>query len=107
MVDNLKDWMARGDHLPAALKDFHDQKEIFKLMHELQQPADGCESDPAHSLDYKTGQCYVIDRFLHFMARRGYTLQQSKKQLPFLDMQSELNAKRERDAAAFKSMISY
>jgi hypothetical protein len=100
--------MKAGKYLPDVLRDFHDQKDVFKAMHDLQKPADPSDAITGHySLDFVTGQSYVIDRFLWFMARRGYTLQRSRARLPFRDLQADVRAATEKrnahDMALFKS----
>ena len=69
-------WLKCGKYLPNPLRDFHDQKDVFKAMHEI---IDVEGHDYAKSVDWVTGQCYVIDIFLWFMARRGYTLQRTHR----------------------------
>jgi hypothetical protein len=110
-MDELNAWLQEGRHLPEPLRDFHDQKEVFKAIHELQKPASPMDAIAGHySLDFVTGQCYVIDRFLWFMARRGYTLQRSRARLPFRDLVADVAAATERrdarDAAFLKTAIS-
>jgi hypothetical protein len=101
MADALDAWLKAGNYLPDVLRDFHDQKEVFKAMHDLQRPADPSDTLTAghYSLSFVTGQCYVIDRFLWFMAKRGYTLQRSRARLPFRDLEADVRAATEkRDA---------
>jgi hypothetical protein len=107
-VGTLEQWMGEGKHLPDVMRDFHDQKDLFKAMHDLQKPADPSDVIGGHySIDFATGQCYVIDRFLWFMARRGYTLQRSRTKLPFRDLRadvSEATAKRNEGFARMLEM---
>ena len=92
-MTDLEAWMKAGKHLPDVLRDFHDQKEVFKAMHDLQKPADPMDAiSGAYDLSFVAGQCYVIDRFLWFMARRGYTLQRSRARLPFRDLDADVQA---------------
>lgn len=100
MADALTDWMKAGKYLPDVLRDFHDQKDVFKAIHETQKPPSLDAATAEHySLSFVTGQCYVIDRFLWFMARRGYTLQRSRAKLPFRDLHADVSAAKEkRDA---------
>lgn len=109
MGDALTAWMKAGKYLPDALRDFHDQKDVFKAMHDLQKPADPTDAIAGHySLDFVTGQCYVIDRFLWFMARRGYTLQRSRARLPFRDLWADVRAATEkRDAESVALLESW
>jgi len=100
MADELTAWMKSGKYLPDVLRDFHDQKDLFKAMHDMQQPNGPSELEAgAFKLDFITGQCYVIDRFLWFMARRGYTLQRSRARLPFLDLSADVRAATEKRQA--------
>lgn len=110
MEDALEAWMKSGKYLPDVLRDFHDQKDVFKAMHDLQKPADPSDAIAGHySLDFVTGQCYVIDRFLWFMARRGYTLQRSRARLPFRDLHADVAAATEKrnahDTALLKAHL--
>ncbi|CAM3121469.1 hypothetical protein [Cupriavidus taiwanensis] len=91
----LEAWLKSGKYLPEPLRDFHDQKEVFMAMHEIVNVEGNAM---AARVDWISGQCYVIDIFLWFMARRGYTLQRSRAPVPFLDLEqtvSEQTAKRE------------
>lgn len=83
----LESWLKSAKYLPPALRDFHDQNDVFRTMHER------IKEDPASFIkrpDWIAGQCYVIDTFLWFMARRGYTLQRSRAKLPFRDLHSDV-----------------
>lgn len=99
-MTSLEAWMKAGKHLPDALRDFHDQKDVFKAMHDLQKPAGPMDAiSGVYDVSFIVGQCYVIDRFLWFMARRGYTLQRSRARLPFRDLHADVRAATEkRDA---------
>lgn len=98
--------MKRSGHLPDVMRDFHDQKDLFKAMHDLQQPNGTTELDgPAFTVDFMTGQCYVIDRFLWFMARRGFTLQRSRARLPFRDLQADVKAATEKRDAHLVALL--
>jgi len=91
MRDATTEWLQSLQYLPPPLRDFHDMKEVFKAMHEI---IDVQEHEYARSVDWRTGQCYVIDIFLWFMARRGYTLQRSRAQVPFRDLHKDVAAAR-------------
>lgn len=86
-MDQTTEWLDSGEYLPAPLRDFHDQKDLFKAMHEI---IDVLGHDYAKSVSWRTGQCYVIDVFLWFMARRGYTLQRCRAQVPFRDLHADV-----------------
>lgn len=84
MSPEVQAWRENGKHLPAILKDFHAQKEVFQTMH-MMLGAAGAD-DVIKRPSTVEGQCYVIDCFLWFMARHGYTLQRSRAQLEFDDL---------------------
>lgn len=98
----LEAWLKAGKYLPPVLRDFHDQKGVFKTMHER------IKEDPASFIkrpDWIAGQCYVIDTFLWFMARRGYTLQKSRANLPFRDLQADVLESQEFRDAHLSAML--
>lgn len=74
-MSELLDWLKSGEHLPAKMRDFHDQKDLFKSIHYLQKDNEGADKNPSWS----QGHVYIIDYFLWFMASRGYTLQKTRK----------------------------
>jgi hypothetical protein len=99
----IETWMKSGKYLPAPLRDFHDQKDTFKAMHEIIN-VEG--HDYCKDVSWIAGQCYVVDIFLWFMARRGYTLQRSRQRYDFLDLEDTVrNQKKKRDAT-FMSALS-
>lgn len=95
-------WRAAGKHLPPMLRDFHDQKDIFKLVDSLTTSApDATIRRPT----WVEGQVYVIDTFLWCMARHGYTLQRSRAQLPFECLSDNAKAMRDCEAAVLGSIL--
>lgn len=99
----LDDWMKSGRHLPPRLRDFHAQKEVFKTMHEIVNVRG---NEYAREVDWITGQCYVIDIFLWFMARRGYTLQRSRARLPFRSLDDDIAACEKRRNEQFAALMA-
>ena len=84
---DMQTWLDEGRHLPECLRDFHDQKDIFKAIHETTK----VEDHPyAGEVNWRTGQCYVIDIFLWWMAKRGYTLQRSRMRMEYRDLDKDL-----------------
>lgn len=79
MDNEIKKYLNSGNHLPEFLRDFHDQKDLFKFMHSLYQDNKNSDNKP----NWVDGQIYVIDWFLWFMASHGYTLQKSRKRIRF------------------------
>lgn len=89
MDDELKRYLKDGDYLPSVLKDFHDQKDIFKAMHLFYN----IENNKYLSeVSWATGHVYAIDMFLHFMARAGWTLQRSRSKQNFESLDERIEA---------------
>ncbi|MCG4256885.1 hypothetical protein [Acetobacter senegalensis] len=47
-------------------------------------------------MNWRSAQIYTIDIFLWVMARHGYTLQRSRKKLPFSDIDQTIEAENDR-----------
>lgn len=90
-LQRLVRWVDSGKHLPKWLRDFHDQKDVFKACEEtLGRPKDG--------ITWVDGHIYTIDRFLRFMALHGYTLQRTRAEAPAI-ADTVKDCKTRRDAA--------
>lgn len=76
----FKKWLESGKYLPTIMRDFHDQKDLFKAIHNNVKVED---HSYVKDVGWVTGQCYVIDIFLWTMAKRGYTLQKSRMNFEF------------------------
>jgi hypothetical protein len=100
---NVDQWLKSGDYLPEPLRDFHDQKEVFKAMHSIiQEKPDAMIKRPT----WIEGQCYVIDVFLWFMARRGYTLQRTRRRGSFRNLDDDVRAQTEARSSALNAMLA-
>ena len=109
MSDALTKWLKAGRHLPAGMRDFHDQKVLFAAMHTLQNAgATGPKSsvDQLYEVSTVVGHVYVVDRFLWFMGRRGWTLQRSRADLPFSDLAADVQAVAAERRTQFGEMIA-
>lgn len=98
---SYQEWRKKGKHLPKCMRDFHDQKEIFKMIHELTAPPQG----QSERVDCMDGHIYAIDTFLWCMARHGYTLQKSQANVAFDDLDKNLEYIRKTRNNAFSSML--
>lgn len=105
MDSKLQAWRQAGKHLPDILKDFHDQKAIFQAMHEMLNLPD--KESAIRQPNFVEGQCYVIDCFLWFMARHGYTLQKSRAKLEFESLEDNVQAIEARKAELLKQILSF
>lgn len=99
LIDN---WLSSGEYLPEPLRDFHDQKAVFMAMHEIIKERPG---DLVKRPSWVEGQCYVIDVFLWFMARRGYTLQRTRKRSNFRDLSADVQAVTKVREAEFSALL--
>lgn len=99
---DVEEFLSSGAYLPDVLRDFHAQKDLFQAMHDIVEEVPGDTIKRPHWI---AGQCYVIDVFLRFMARRGYTLQRTRRPGNFRDLKTDVRlAKQERDARYARSM---
>lgn len=98
-MDKLSKWLTSGEYLPYFMRDFHDQKDVFKAMHNTITNA----NDNGNPRD---GHIYVIDTFLWYMARCGYTLQKSRKDVPFRDMQDDIDRYKSEMTEALSKILS-
>lgn len=97
-------WLKSGEYLPEFMRDFHDQKDLFKALQEVvdrRNEADGQLSYTAE-ISWVSAHVYTVDVFLWCLARRGYTLQRSRKRVLFDDIHEFIGEakKRWRDASA-------
>lgn len=102
MIRNLDQWLKAGAYLPAPLKDFHDQKDLFKTMHGSIDPNHAALKD----VNWIAGQGYVIDIFLWFMARRGYTLQRVRAKGDFRDLGADIAAMKDGETRLLQSIMA-
>jgi hypothetical protein len=100
MAKSLQKWMQSGKYLPRFMRDFHDQKDVFKAIHEIIN-----ENEAARRIGWVDAQIYVIDVFLWFMARRGYTLQRSRVKCEFLDIDKTIADQNEARRAAYLAVL--
>lgn len=88
-MSNLQNFLDSAEYLPEVMRDFHDAKELFNLIHhKIDTSNNMCVKD----ISWVSGQVYTIDIFLWFMAKRGYTLQKCRRNLEFNDLDKELVA---------------
>ena len=95
----LSDWLLSGEYLPEFMRDFHAQKDVFKAMHHVIVNAN-------QNGNARDGHIYVVDTFLWYMARCGYTLQRSRKQVEFRSMEDDISKMRSAIHEAFTKVMS-
>lgn len=85
--ERLLSWMEAKGHLPPFLRDFHSQKDLFKMLDALRQHR--AQQNPGTGLEqvsFIAAHNYTIDVFLWRMAEHGYTLQRSRQRYAFADI---------------------
>ena len=92
-------WLEKKKHLPAFLKDFHDQKDVFKTIGGMSNP-------PHRDIGWVEGHCYTIDKFLWWMAIHGYTLQKCKAKQPYKDMNKTIQIRKDKEIESFRQFLS-
>lgn len=101
MAKTLDKWIKNGEHLPPILRDFHDQKDFFKLIsmkvtaRRKQNEAEGRPDHIYEGFDWVRFHIFTIDFFLWFMALNGYTLQRSRKKFEFRDYAETIRKSKE------------
>lgn len=93
MDSNLKKYMENGEYLPDFMRDFHNQKLLFKRIDEINKRRN---DDYTKEIDWISAHVYTVDLFLWYMACHGYTLQKSRKKVSFYDIYDNLNNFEER-----------
>ena len=94
-MKTLEEWKSEGNHLPDCLKDFHDQKRIFRYMGYHYEKSAKEDGEPLeHVPNCVDGHVYAMDWFLWFMASKGYTLQKCRsKQVEFESIEDVLKTR--------------
>jgi hypothetical protein len=90
-------------YLPDFMKDFHDQKDLFKAIHELYKDNESLKKMPQSWVD---NHIFVVDYFLWFMGQHGYKLQKvRKKGVEFYDLQATINQSKGRLVQRFAEIL--
>jgi hypothetical protein len=97
-MKGVEKWLSNYEFLPPFMRDFHDQKDLFKAMHELVQTE-------SH-VSWVDGHCYVIDVFLWFMAKRGFPLQKTRtKLIGMRDIHADIKSSKQRQIDILDSIL--
>jgi hypothetical protein len=101
---NVEQWLKDGKYLPEPMRDFHDQKDLFKAIHETVDMSN--VSEYTKGITWASAHVYIIDVFLWYMARRGYTLQKTRTRGQFRDLQTDVEECRQRRNAASAVLLN-
>lgn len=96
-MNTVQEYLESGMYLPSFMRDFHDQKDVFKFLDDVRERSVK-KNGGSYMADmtFIDAQVYTIDIFLWVMARHGYTLQRSRKKLPFSDIDQTISSENER-----------
>lgn len=97
----LEQWLKSGAYLPRTMRDFHDQKDLFKALFDtIRIP------DQLQHVSWIDAHIFTIDIFLWWMAKRGYTLQRSRARHGFfLSLEETIEGATKRRDEAFTSLL--
>lgn len=97
-------WRTEGQYLPEFMRDFHDQKDLFKALQDLVDRANAKNgSHRSLTASWSEYHIYTVDIFLWVLAAHGYTLQRSRRRFGFHDIYDFVGQAR---AAALEAMAS-
>jgi hypothetical protein len=82
---NNRQWREDAQHLPEFMRDFHDQKNLFKALSSSFENSDECP------INFRDGQIYTIDWFLWFMAIHGYKLTKTTANVEHKDIDDAIS----------------
>ena len=108
------DFCKSDKHLPGFLKEFHDQKDFFKVFQEWVD-TNIKNKTKEHSLEILAMKGYnwvdnhilIIDYFLWYLALHGYKLHKIRsKTIEFYDIDTTIKDFKDRMHENFKTMLS-
>jgi len=104
-------WRREGQYLPEFMRDFHDQKDLFKALQDVVDRANAKNgSHRSLNASWTEYHIYTVDIFLWVLAAHGYTLQRSRRRFGFRDIYDFVSqardAAREAMAAIFRNRPS-
>ena len=105
-MSKVQEYLESGMYLPPFLRDFHDQKDVFKMLDGVRERSITKNSGSYMAdMSFVDAQVYTIDIFLWVMARHGYTLQRSRKRLTFSDIDDTIARDKREFAEVFKRAL--
>ncbi len=100
-IKTKKEFIDSSEYLPRILRDFHDQKDVFKTIH------NHCaENESVKKLSWIDAHCYTVDIFLWFMARHGYTLQKPRAKVEFDDLRETIREFEKESVEYFNKILT-
>lgn len=103
-MEDVKTYMKEQKHLPDFMRDFHDQKDLFKTLFDLYSPLPNEVSE----LNPVNTHVFTLDYFLWFMAVHGYKLQKIRsKKLPFRNIHATIKTYKQKSLNNLSKLISH
>lgn len=102
MDKQLEQWREDKKHLPEFLKDFHDQKDFFKYLHEALRLHD---HELLKDVSWIQNHVYTMDMLLFVLARYGWTLQRSRAHQNFDDLDSKIKEMNDYKSQQFNNLL--
>lgn len=103
------DWREAKEYLPDWMRDFHDQKELFKKLLRTDPPKD-LSFNYLEGLNPVNTHIFVVDYFLWILAAHGYTLQKTKRKDDYNDIHAYLrkayDERIERESKVLQEILS-
>ena len=100
------EWRQQQKHLPDFMRDFHDQKDLFKALFEVVTEIDDEHQKPYYEgLNFQNTHVYVLDVFLWILAAHGYTLQKNRSNFEFGDINEFISRRRDERSNRFHEML--
>lgn len=107
---SAEEWLKSGGYLPRFMRDFHAQKDIFKWIARPVQntkahaKAEG-RMDQLPGFSWVESHIYVVDFFLWYMAKHGYTLQPMRQDYEHASWDESIAAMRAEEGEALAAMF--
>lgn len=96
-----EDFVKTGLHLPEFMRDFHDQKDLFKYLDEIKS-----RKPPIAAEGWIYDQIFTIDYFLWILGKCGWTLQRSRRPIEFYNLQASVAEHREKQVQIFAKLLN-
>ena len=104
-MKTAQEYTESKEYLPDLLKDFHDQKDLFKAIEELYHKS---ESYKQLNPNWRECHIYTIDFFLWFLGQHGYKIQKVKsKRYAFFDIKRTIKEMQTRRLERLKNSIKW
>lgn len=96
------------EFLPDCMKDFHDQKDIFKSIWRHCMTEEVLKDMTYQGkINWVMVHCFVVDKFLWFMAQHGYVLRRARHKRKFVDLGETVAEDQKERAETFKRAMGW